>query len=62
MSKNAVKIPREKRCDDCPGTYTITFDADNMRKILRIQGEYLLQGKRRGIENIVNQLVKNCDR
>lgn len=52
----------KEKCEGC-GTHTIEFEPENMKKILRIQGEYLIQGKgRRSVENIVNQLVKNCDR
>lgn len=52
----------KEKCDGC-GTHTITFESENMTKILRIQGEYLIKGKgRRSVEFIVNQLVKNCDR
>lgn len=57
-------MPRKEKekCDGC-GTHTITFEPENMTKILRIQGEYLIKGKgRRSVEFIVNQLVKNCDR
>lgn len=53
---------QKQKCEGC-GTHTITFDPDNVKKIERIQGEYLIQGKgRRSVEQIVNQLVKNCDR
>lgn len=53
---------KTKNCVDCPSVHTIKIDPDNKKKILRIQGEYLMDGKRRSIEQIINQLVKNCDR
>lgn len=57
--EDATKTP----CDDCPASYTIEFTPENKKKIHRIQGEYLVQGKgKRSVEFIVNQLVKNCDR
>lgn len=57
--EETVKEP----CEDCPSSHTIEFTSENIKKIHRIQGEYLVAGKgRRSVEFIVNQLVKDCDR
>lgn len=51
---------KKSTCTGC--TYTITFDEDNCVKIFKKQADALVNRKRRSIQQIVNQLIKNSDK
>jgi hypothetical protein len=47
---------KKEICPDC-GYWAIQFTPENSKKLLGIKGMFLIEGKQRSIEQIVNKII-----